>query len=159
MSNKLQVVNAALAIFAPDTTVRRGMNGWIVEWTNHHRKTKSRRWSVDSSNSFYPVWEKEWPHGGTCCMALSQLMRWLQNRPVLGLGTWMHWTSPQIGIGGPNSSLLLEILRDGGYPSDQICVLCQKKIDPRKDGLDWWHLDKISGPCCTNTTCQREARS
>ena len=158
MSNKLQVVNAALAVFAPDTTVRRGTNGWIIEWDDYCGKTISRRWATKSGGSFYPAWHRHWAHGGTCCMALSQLMRWLQDRPVFGITTWEHWVSPSIGLSGGNPSLL-QILRDGGYPANQFCVLCGKIIDPKKDGLDWWHLNKISGPCCTNTTCQREARS
>jgi hypothetical protein len=31
---KLETVNAAIAIFAPGTTVRRGLTGWLVEWAD-----------------------------------------------------------------------------------------------------------------------------
>jgi hypothetical protein len=38
MRTKLETVNAAIAIFAPGTTVRRGRTGWLVEWTDYRGK-------------------------------------------------------------------------------------------------------------------------
>jgi hypothetical protein len=38
MNTKLETVNAAIAIFAPGTTVRRGLTGWMVEWADYRGK-------------------------------------------------------------------------------------------------------------------------
>jgi hypothetical protein len=148
MLDKLDTVNAAIAIFAPGTSVRKGPNGWVVEWLNHNGKVYSRRWSVMGGGSLYPVWHHKWAHGGTCCNALSQLIRWLQDRPVFGISTWQYWASPSVRLGDNNGQQLLEVLEAGGYPTDHVCVLCNTVISPRTTGLDWWDLGGVSGPCC-----------
>lgn len=151
---KLQVVNAAIAMFAPDTSVRRGLTGWVVEWVDWRGRRHRRRWTTNSGSSFWPTWSNKWPHGGTCCMALSQLIRWLQCRPVLGIDTWAYWVGPAIKLADPK---IIEILTKGGYPVDQTCILCGKAINPQSDGLDWWDLKDVSGPCCRRINkCQEE---
>jgi hypothetical protein len=147
MTDKLETVNAAIAVFAPGTTVRREKTGWLVEWTTCSGKQCSRRWATEKDNELWPVWHKRWPWGGTCTMALSQLMRWLQERPVFGLGTWEYWVGDSIKLGKPE---LLDILRNGGYPIEQICVKCDRSINCKKHGLDWWSLNGTSGPSCRN---------
>jgi len=153
MTTKLETVNAAIAIFAPGTTVRRGLTGWLVEWTTCSGKKYSRRWTVEKGNDFYPVWHNRWPYGGTCCNALAQLMRWLQDRPVFGIGTWLYWGSPNIRLGKPE---LIEVLLQGGYPADHVCVICGKTIVPSVDGLDWWSLKGVSGPSCRFSNCRNK---
>jgi hypothetical protein len=141
---KLGTVNRAIALFARNTTVRRGLTGWTVEWTDSRGKKHRRRWAVDAGQSFFPAWHHSWSHGGTACTALSQLMRWLQGRPVFGIGTWRYWTGEYIRLGSPE---IIQVLTDGGYPAGQVCVRCGGAIGPDQ-GLDWWNLEGISGPCC-----------
>jgi hypothetical protein len=144
---RLETVNAALKHFAPTTTVERGDRGWVVTWVDHRGKTHSRRWAVQSRGSSFPSWESSWGRGGTCCAALTQLMRWLQDRPVFGLGVWKHWASPTIKLGNDQ---LIQLLQDGGWPETSNCVICKGAID-RTQGLDWWsHLD-VEGPVCLHS--------
>lgn len=38
----------------------------------------------------------------------------------------------------------VEMLAAGGYPAEVNCVLCGFPTE----GLDWWHLGDVVGPCC-----------
>jgi hypothetical protein len=80
-------------------------------------------------------------------------MRWLQDRPVLGIGTWRYWVGPSIRLGEPE---LIDVLLQGGYPADHVCVLCGKTIVPSVDGLDWWSLKGVSGPSCRFSECRNK---
>jgi hypothetical protein len=155
MNTKLETVNAAIAIFAPGTTVRRGLTGWLVEWADYRGKQYSRRWAVQRGSDTWPVFHRKWTQGGTGCNALAQLMRWLQDRPVFGISTWQYWVGPSIRLGKPE---LIDVLLQGGYPADHVCVLCGKTIVPSVDGLDWWSLKGVSGPSCRFSECRNKER-
>lgn len=83
-------------------------------------------------------------------MALNQLMRWLQGRPVFPLGTWMHWTGETVKLGSPK---IVEILKEAGWPAQVDCVACGQPII---SGLDWYNLGKVSGPCHYFVRCIKE---
>ena len=64
-----------------------------------------------------------------------------------------YWASDKVQL-LPNSAV--ETLRAGGYPPHATCVLCDEQI---VGDLDWWHLDKVSGPCCGMRSGCRQARN
>lgn len=145
MEDRLEVVNKVLAEFAPGTVVKKeGSQGWTVHWTNYRGIEITRRWQVRRGGSFYPVWSKLWAHGGTCCAALTQLMRWLQGRSVLPLSTWRYWKSNGLAI----SCDSIESLARAGYPDRAVCIHCGEQIS---NGFDWYDLGKISG--CVHFHC------
>lgn len=111
--------------------------GVVVSWGN-----RSKRWVCRPGQDFYPTWSRSAPWGGTQSTAISQLVRWIRGLPVLPMATWEYWSSEKVKLCKPEA---LAILRSAGYPEEAVCVLCGKK----PAGLDWWHLDNVSGPCCS----------
>ncbi len=138
---RIDAANRALQTFAPGTRIERRPGGWYVCWTGWKGKAFAKRWATRGQD-FYPVWHDHWGHGGTASMALSQLVRWAQEKPVLPIGSWRYWASERIQL---TNSETLEILRSAGYPEEARCVLCGEVI---AGGMDWWHLDGVTGPCC-----------
>lgn len=150
--DKLEAVNAVLNEMTPGTWVERTNRGWMVSWRRGD-KVLTRRWCTQVGSSFYPAWHRQWAHGGTCCTALAQLMRWLQNRPVMPIGTWHYWSGESIRLGTPK---MIKILESAGYPVTATCIACGESIS---SGLDWWHLGKVSGPCHTFATCRDSSKT
>lgn len=151
-TTKLEAANEALQCFASDTHIERRHGGWYVCWTTHNGRRESRRW-ITRGQDWYPVWSRHWAHGGTCCIALSQLIRWLRDQPVLPLSSWRYWTGPKVALGRDDGPRVVEILRDAGYPEYTPCVLCGNRIE---GGLDWWSLDGVSGPACSHRSGCRQ---
>lgn len=147
INDRIDVANKVLQTFAPDTELRIDAHGYVVvEWTTHRDVLLSRRW-MTRGQDWYPVWHRYWGHGGTACVALSQLVRWCQRKPVLPLATWRYWADEQVRLlrhGDVPSAL--SALRDAGYPEVATCVLCGRFVD---GGCDWWSLKGVSGPCCS----------
>lgn len=134
---KIKVANQVLSdISNGRTKIERRKNGWYV----HFYPNQVKRWQCRKGNSFYPVWQ--YHQGGTATTALSQLIRWLQGKPVLPISTWRHWASDTVKLCSEN---VADILLEGGYPEHVDCVLCGNRI---KERFDWWNLDGVSGPCC-----------
>jgi hypothetical protein len=69
---------------------------------------------------------------------------------VLPLATWRYWAGERVKLLPIEA---VETLAAGGYPVDVPCVLCGEII---RGGLDWWSLDKVSGPCCAWTSGCRQ---
>ena len=141
---RIETSNAVLRLMQPDTSIERRKGGWYVCWTRYCKTPQSRRW-VTRGNDFYPLWHHKWGRGGTVTTALSQLVRWCGEKPVLPLPTWRYWMSPTVRLGDDSGDEIVRILTDGGYPEATPCVLCGLPITGR---LDWWSLDGISGPSC-----------
>lgn len=149
---KIEAANEMLQHFASETTIERRKGGWYVCWDGYDGR-KEKRW-ITRGQDFYPMWHREWPHGGTASTALSQLIRWLRGQPVLSLQTWRYWAGDRVRL--IDSLESVDILKNAGYPEKDICVLCDKEIEK---GLDWWSLDGVSGPCCDMTSgCRQEWR-
>lgn len=129
---------------------RRG--GMYVCWTRGSEEI-AKRWQC-RWNDFYPVWNHHYPGGGTSVTALSQLIRWLQEKPVLPIASWRYWASETCKL------LPLEAVDElsaAGYPEQVDCVLCHQPII---GGLDWWSLDGVTGPCCGWTSgCRQTGES
>ena len=146
VNDRIDVANTVLHTFAPDTKLRIDAQGYVVvEWTTRHDVLLSRRW-MTRGQDWYPVWHRHWGHGGTACVALSQLVRWCRDKPVLPLTTWRYWAGEQVRLlryGDVSSAL--SALRNAGYPEVATCVLCGRYVD---GGCDWWSLKGLSGPCC-----------
>ena len=153
MNDKLGVANEVLASFAADTRITFTDCKWRVEWPRRNGEIVSYRWAC-RGQSFYPVWSRKWAHGGTACVALSQLVRWCSGKPVLPLSSWLYWASPTVQL---LSAGAVEILKRNEYPETVRCVLCKNEI---LGALDWWHLGKVSGPCCHYASgCRQERKS
>jgi len=145
---KLDVANIVLASFF-DGRIERRKGGMYVCWTDRYNGDVAKRWQCRGQD-FYPVWHHKYPGGGTSSTALSQLIRWVQGKPVLPISTWRMWASERCKL------LPIEAVHQlivGGYPQSVDCVLCKNQIE---GGLDWWSLDGVSGPCCGYTSGCRQ---
>lgn len=143
---RLTAANAVLDIIAHRTRISRRKGGWYVSWVNHRLNEISRRWRTNSNGSHFPPWSHHWGHGGTATLALSQLIRWLQDRPVLPLSSWHHWCSDRLYLARSRGAEVCSLLSDAGWPRLVACVLCGKEIEHARD---WWDLDGVSGPTCS----------
>jgi len=112
----------------------------VVCWTSAHKPALVRKRWVTRGSDFHPTWRYPW--GGTQSTAIAQLVRWVQGKPTLPLGSWEYWASDTVKLCGPET---LEALRAINWPAKPICVLCGNECA----GLDWWNLDGVSGPCCS----------
>lgn len=103
----------------------------------------------------YPAWHKRASWGGTQSRAMAQLVRWWRGQTVLPMETWEYWASDTVKLCKPET---LTILREVGWPEKVPCVLCGRTPPA---GLDWWDLDKVSGPCCSFSNlngCRQEGK-
>jgi hypothetical protein len=139
-NQKLIAANKMLSTFA-QAKIERRLTGWVVVWQSVSGEV-SKRWQVSKGQSFYPIWKDKYPGGGTSQIALSQLIRWLQDKPVLPISTWKMWASKNYGLIKDSD---IDILLNAGYPQKASCVLCGQQLNR---GFDWWCLDSVSGPCC-----------
>lgn len=149
---RIEVANKVLSTFNRSQFFH-APRGWYVRWIRHDGALETRRWQCRGQD-FYPVWSHEFPGGGTAMTAISQLIRWCAGRPVLPIATWQYWASDTVKL-LPNATV--GKLIDGGYPVHVKCVLCHETI---VGGLDWWHLGKVSGPCCGfRNGCRQKGKS
>lgn len=148
IARRMDVANSALSKFTTLSLLRK-LGGIYVCWENRDGRYV-KRWACRGQD-FYPVWSNKFPHGGTCSTAVAQLIRWIQDRPVLPLCTWRMWASERCKLLAPS---VVDELEAAGYPVEAICVLCKQPI---VDGLDWWSLKGVSGPCCSwRSGCRQE---
>jgi hypothetical protein len=146
-SRRMHVADEVLRIFAEKTWLTFSHGYITVNWRQSSGKLLERRW-MTRGQDFYPVWHRHWGHGGTALTALSQLVRWIQGKPVLPLATWRYWASPTVNLGRDGGPRMAELLAAGDYPEIAECVLCGGDLTGR---LDWWSLKGITGPCCHHT--------
>lgn len=149
---RLELANQVLSSFVKARIEQRpGFPHFVVCWTSFGKEVR-KRW-MTRGQDFYPVWKHDYPGGGTSSTALSQLIRWLQGKPVLPIESWRYWASETCKL-LPRSAV--ETLLAGGYPEFADCVLCHQRIE---GGLDWWSLKGVSGPCCGRTSgCRQQVR-
>jgi hypothetical protein len=148
VTEKLLAANTALQSFAPTSIIERHHNGYYVRWTDS-RGEFLRRWQCRGQD-FYPIWYRTWGHGGTASTALSQLIRWLRELPVLPMASWRYWASERVAL---VTAEACEALSRAAYPEQACCVLCGGVIT---GSMDWWNLDGVSGPCHMYTVGCRE---
>lgn len=147
--------NLALGCFTKNVLIEIFESRYFVSWDGHGGERVIKRWQLRSGQSFYATWSDEYPGGGTSMTALSQLVRWIQGRPVLPLSTWEYWAGESCKLARGRGQEMVERLKHAQYPETTHCVLCGRVLD----GLDWWCLDGISGPCCPGTSgCEQKAR-
>jgi hypothetical protein len=151
IAGRMDSANSVLSRFTSLSLLRKP-GGIYVAWGNRDGRYV-RRWACRGQD-FYPVWTRIFPHGGTCSTAVSQLVRWIQDKPVLPLSTWRYWASDTCKLLRPS---VVDDLGAAGYPSEAICVLCKQRID---GGLDWWSLKDVSGPCCSwRSGCRQQVQT
>jgi hypothetical protein len=141
---RVPMANRVLDCFAEGTIVcyveGRGVQ---VSW-RRHGETLYRRWATRGQD-FYPIWYRQWGHGGTASTALAQLVRWVQGKPVLPLSTWRYWFGDKCRLARDRGDEGIKALIHAEYPDVARCVLCH---EPITGGMDWWSLDGVTGPCC-----------
>lgn len=106
--------------------------------------------NLNSSGRDFHYYEKIYRYcgmGGTGLTAAAQLARYIRDLPRLPLSCWSYWES--VGVGDTN---VYQLLTDNGYADKTNCILCGNK----PDGIDWWSLDKLTGPCCTFGKCRQK---
>ena len=155
-NSMIEAANTALKCFAPESHIHwMPGKGWVVSWVICGN-TYHRRWAV-RPGSFYPSWYRKWGHGGTAVTALAQLIRWLRGTPCLSISSWRYWASEPCKLlrHGDHELAIGELLANG-YPERNTCVLCGRV---GMDGVDWWSLDGVEGPCCSmRTGCKQKGK-
>ena len=149
--DRMIVANVVLGTFSI-ARIEYRPGGMFVSWPTERRGRICRRWQC-RGQSFYPVWTRIYPGGGTSVTALSQLVRWVQGKPVLPISTWRYWASERCKLLSPEA---IDHLLKAGYPEHVDCVLCGEQCDGL---MGWWHLDGLSGPCCAWTTGCRQRKT
>ena len=150
---RMEVANEVLAYIMPsmkpELVIKAGRIAvrWHQSW-EEERPIVTKIW-MTRNQDFYPIWHNRAPWGGTCSTAISQLVRWARHQPVLPLDVWRRWSQPGIQLFSGDRPLVL--LQKAGYPEVVECVVCGNE----PDGLDWWHYEGKSGPCCVYG-CQAE---
>lgn len=146
---KLKAANETLEIFAPGSKLLwipgRGLH---LEW-KRGENTICRRYQLLNRSSHYPIWHKKWPHGGTACLALFQLVRWLQDKPCLSIRQWRYWAGNPVRLGDHR---MVDILLAAGYPEAVECVFCGRQIVGQ---FDWFNDGSLSGPGHWDRICQK----
>lgn len=152
---KLEAANIVLGVFT-DSHIERRKGGWYVCWERHGEQI-AKRWYC-RGQEFYPIWHKRWGHGGTASTALSQLIRWLRDQPVLPISSWRLWGGEAYALFRFDTTVdVPQTLLDAGYPEHANCVLCGQQLD---GGFDWWSLRDVTGPCCHWTRgCRQKPNS
>lgn len=147
--NKLEIANEVLKDFSC-VQLEKLKGGMYVSW--NIKKPIRRRWQCRGQD-FYPVWHNIYPGGGTSSMALAQLIRWCQDKPVLPLTSWRWWSGESVAL---VSKEAVDKLESACYPKVVKCVLCRNDI---VGSMDWWSLNKVSGPCCSHLSgCRQRIR-
>lgn len=150
---KLEAANKVLQTFARESRIERRKGGFYVVWPKYRGDGENvKRW-ICRGQDFYPMWSNKWPHGGTACTALSQLIRWLRGQATLPIVSWRYWASDTCKLLPREAAT---VLLDNGYPEHAWCVLCDRQLTI---GFDWWNLNGVSGPCCGMRNGCRQVRS
>jgi len=145
--DRLPVANCVLHSFAERSHITEKNSRLSVSWWDGTTEV-TKQWQCRTGTDFYPVWHKKWPHGGTASMALSQLIRWIRELPVLPISTWYYWSTKKIAL---LEAEIVDYLEENGYPKEVYCIMCGEKIQ----NFDWYNLRGKSGPgCYMNTGCQ-----
>lgn len=142
MAFDLDDANRIVKHFIPYAQIRIRNARICIHW-KVGKKTHLKQFAVRNGQCFYTVWRAPW--GGTCSLALAQVVRRLQGKPVFPLRTWKYWASPKVMIANDGPALIDELV-SCDWPDLVPCVLCGKTI--HQGHLDWWSLDGVSGPYC-----------
>ena len=148
--DRIEAANKVLPFFANWTHISIDKSYLVVSWTDYKKAIISKRW-MTRGQDFYPVWYRKWGHGGTACTALSQLIRWCKDKPVLSIKSWEYWGTEKYRLFRDNGENVIKILNDYNYPKEDKCVLCGKQ----PTSIDWWNLNGVSGPCCWGGVCRK----
>lgn len=103
---KVEHAKKILRSFAPHVslTVERGR--YFFHWKDFAGKPVRRQW-MTRGGSDYPVWYNMRPFGGTGCVALSALVKWLRGGELY-LPWWEYVTGPTVALG---SAETLELVK------------------------------------------------
>ena len=144
VEERLAVSNEALKMFARNVSLS-GSRGRVYVDFPYKGSVVRRQWQASESGGTYPKWYRMFSHGGTVTYALSQLVRWCQDKPVLTLGTWRYWVGDSMRLARDRGDDLIGVLVSGGYPVSGKCMSCG--VDSTTFG-DWW-FPSGGGPCCS----------
>lgn len=129
---RLAAANAILAAAEPGCRIEYA-RGFHLCWTDSRGVNQKWHWFPQSAGSDFPRIYKRVPFGGTGCVIVSELVRWVRGSPVRPLRVWRYWCGPLVGI-EPHAAELAEA---AGWPEDVPCVMCGKTIKPT-ERFDWY---------------------
>ena len=128
-----------------------------LSWTDFRGDRRRFRWDAPEG-SHYPTWSCKLPFGGTMTTAFDLLIRYLQGKPSIPLGTWCGMVSGPAKLAGGNGPTFLRALDAAGWPAVVPCILCGKEITLTGD---WWTIgekgkrNRKSGPSCSMRDCRQ----
>lgn len=144
---RLQTANNIMGLLFPEPTPMRltvHNNRINLFWIDYKGESHEKKWEC-RHGSWYPTIHKKVPTGGTHITAISQLVNWVRDRPVLPVPTWEHWCSDTVGMKPKDE--ILSILRNSDYPQKYECQWCGS---PKN--LDWYDFGKHSGLGCRHSS-------
>lgn len=149
-----QIANKALAFFSKNVSILPNGKVRFPVYPYGENDFLEKQWVPISRGSFYPKWHRKFTHGGTVTTALCQLVRFVNEQPVLPLSSWEYWCGNSVALAGERGQELINILRHV-WP-DAKCVLCGEAMT----GVDWWTDKKRDGPCCSwSAGCRQKVES
>lgn len=131
-------------IFYPDQRELR------MSWDNRRQPPRHDFPATLRGDGLWPKYGyNQRPSGGTGYRAMAQLIRYIRDLPRLPIETWRYWGGDSVKLCTPRT---LELLESSDYanPGKTRCVLCG--LFPLKS-IDWWSLDRVTGPCCFGGRC------
>lgn len=150
-NEKIVIVNQVLPLIVSNLTQFEIQDNRLhISWVSHRGVLTKKAWQTIPKSDSFPSFHKEWSQGGTNCIALCHLARWIQNRKVLPLSVWSKWIANGLGGGmeGGQGHLILTILKDNEYPNEVNCIRCDRPIATK---FDWYGFGKKSG--CAHLKC------
>jgi hypothetical protein len=150
---KILVANQVLSLIVPNSTQFETQQGKVlVSWITHKNVVIQKVWRTIPHSDSFPSFHHEWAQGGTTCIALCHLARWIQGRNVLPLSAWSKWIAN--GLGNGKGDLILALLKEAGYPATPNCMRCGQSI---YTAFDWYGYGKNSG--CAHLKCPEVAQT
>lgn len=95
-AEKVEHAQKILASFAPHVSLAFERGRYWFSWVQLGKPFR-RMWQT-RGGSDYPVWYKDRPFGGTGCVALSALVKWLRGGSLY-LPFWEYVTGPSVKLG------------------------------------------------------------
>lgn len=109
-----------------------------------------KQWVSVSPGSFYPRFKSAPYQGGTWCVCVAQLVRFVQGKPHLPMGWWRQ----AVNVGCEPG--VLAAAASVGWPAGFPCIHCGKFL---QSGYDWWCVGKLEGVSCWGGECRKEKQS